>query len=770
MVDGKRKITSAPGRSEAGPAKRQRVSRACDQCRVAREKCDGIQPICFTCASSNRACSYTANPKKRGIQPGYIRTLELALAWLFTNCTGSEEKIKSALRDKAVERVLTGKDVDGSNRLHKKWRKNAVCKDIDRLLSGAGLGPSPSEPGSQASDDDEDEEDDAERSNVDNALPTPISQNAAASGLRADSNIRTRESGLQSHQTATSSSALKLKLPESLWRLFDVYFAYTHCWLPIVEKEDILKTAYSYPHDGLYLSPTTPRAGDHVLLWSVLAIASFQDAASSTAGSTPQQTSAMTDSDLSHSSMYKIARDLLPSDSGPFSFSHVQALIILAYISIGAQDLTAAWMLAGKALRILSIVDSRDTAAPEAISGLATPRMSHVQYACIVLETVLAAQLGCVPDVRRDQISKITPVVEDGLEEWHPWASCEGFASRPRDQFRSPVQSLSTMNRLVELFGIINDDIALRSSDRSSAASQSHKDEFKTWAASNALKCASNSLQLESNPAPPHFLLHFATRCWSVAIGTTSQISPAVGEILQLIARFERMFGVAATPPIFCSLLGIILQSIDIDVRARQSVENKIAEIRLRWTDNKPAAVPAAESNIATTESPSRRPRTPAQEAPRGYSRDFADTPLNADWNALTSPLTPKLHQPYLSDDFIPQPFHSDRVITSAPSQLQAGIQRTGSAPYEANYLHRYHSNSPMDFDALIDDLASLEGVDRRDTQPQFMQNLGFAPGANLTDVLGSDFGAFDPVLTAYMSGNALEEIGIDHSSSFDPG
>src|ERR1051326_5227379 len=78
------------------PAKRQRVSRACDQCRAAREKCDGIDP-CFACASQNRHCSYNTNPKKRGIQPGYIRTLELALAWAFDRVPGSEEALGGLL-------------------------------------------------------------------------------------------------------------------------------------------------------------------------------------------------------------------------------------------------------------------------------------------------------------------------------------------------------------------------------------------------------------------------------------------------------------------------------------------------------------------------------------------------------------------------------------------------------------------------------------------------------------------------------------------------
>jgi hypothetical protein len=98
MADSKRKSASAGTVSETNvppPNKRQRVSRACDQCRTAREKCDGIQPICFTCASTNRNCSYTVSPKKRGIPPGYIKSLEITLAWTFINVAGVEDSLKA---------------------------------------------------------------------------------------------------------------------------------------------------------------------------------------------------------------------------------------------------------------------------------------------------------------------------------------------------------------------------------------------------------------------------------------------------------------------------------------------------------------------------------------------------------------------------------------------------------------------------------------------------------------------------------------------------
>jgi hypothetical protein len=116
--------------------KRTRVSRACDQCRVAREKCDGAQPTCSTCIGTKRGCSYTANPKKRGIQTGYIRTLELSLAYLFQQNSENETSLKEILVRGGPDLLLLSRDLKDSNKLHRRWRKTTFYTDVDKQLSG----------------------------------------------------------------------------------------------------------------------------------------------------------------------------------------------------------------------------------------------------------------------------------------------------------------------------------------------------------------------------------------------------------------------------------------------------------------------------------------------------------------------------------------------------------------------------------------------------------------------------------------------------------
>jgi hypothetical protein len=137
----KRAASRGEAAATAQKAKRVRVSRACDQCRAGREKCDGAQPSCQTCDAQRRSCTYHEQPKKRGIQPNYIRTLELTLAWIFASFPESEKHISTLLpnADHRAHQLIAWKDAVPAEALHTSWRHGIVCRQIDQLLSGADI-------------------------------------------------------------------------------------------------------------------------------------------------------------------------------------------------------------------------------------------------------------------------------------------------------------------------------------------------------------------------------------------------------------------------------------------------------------------------------------------------------------------------------------------------------------------------------------------------------------------------------------------------------
>ncbi|KAJ2986863.1 hypothetical protein NUW58_g4830 [Xylaria curta] len=231
--------------SEAVP-KRQRVSRACDQCRAAREKCDGIRPLCFPCASQNRLCTWEEPKKKRGVQTGYIRTLEMALGWIFDKIPESENSLHGLLTHEGGQGrlLLAGKDTSAGNRLHRRWRRSTVHTKIERVLSG-GATPTKSTnvstPGEE-SDEDRPEEDSLtrrgemsvsniseptehlkdERNTPDIAHPRAQRPRDLTTSQMNDTDLVKSPPNLQSPTQLQRPPIVKL--PSNHWRLLDIYF------------------------------------------------------------------------------------------------------------------------------------------------------------------------------------------------------------------------------------------------------------------------------------------------------------------------------------------------------------------------------------------------------------------------------------------------------------------------------------------------------------------------------------------------------------------
>lgn len=65
--DSSQKQNTTPAR----PTKRQKVSLACQECRSRKTKCDGVRPVCGSCAKKPRlegSCVYEPERGKRGIK------------------------------------------------------------------------------------------------------------------------------------------------------------------------------------------------------------------------------------------------------------------------------------------------------------------------------------------------------------------------------------------------------------------------------------------------------------------------------------------------------------------------------------------------------------------------------------------------------------------------------------------------------------------------------------------------------------------------------
>lgn len=471
--------------------------------------------MCYTCATSNRPCSYTTPPKKRGIQPGYIRTLELTIAWIFENVSGSESALKSALAQESISSVLSGKDAEGSYRLHKTWRKSTSCKDLEKLLGKAEHTPTPGSPDRQAHH-----------------------ENAESTVFGISPIVET-------------DASLIAKLPSNLWRLLDVYYAYTHTWFPIIQKHDMLKLAYSYGEQELKLCPG--EATEHAELWALLAVASVQDEA---VGSGPT-------SDQSSREIYNNARKLIPDERGKLSLSHVKALLLLTLIKVGSERWSEAWLLLGNAINVAVDLGAQTPRQPD------FERSQHVVLACCMLENLLCVHMGRVPRLSSLDVGPLGLLEEDGLEEWHPWTPCDGFnQDQGKDSVvslsRAPNHSLSIFNQLFMLSNGIRG----------------------TSAEAIDISLPSSLRLIDPRASTPQLLhLHMAQAC---SMGATMQAQ-------QLFSEFTQTFGVVAMPTVFRLHISVLLRRNNSGVDISGYFKDALSALSSVWrtgTDDTDTSVP----------------------------------------------------------------------------------------------------------------------------------------------------------------------------------
>ncbi|KAF2852984.1 hypothetical protein T440DRAFT_24627 [Plenodomus tracheiphilus IPT5] len=685
-TQGKRRTVNE---SAEKPVKRTRVSRACDQCRTAREKCDGSQPTCSTCSGSKRRCTYTANPKKRGIQPGYIRSLELALVWLFQQNPANETSLNEKLSQGGASSLFFSRDSKEATKLHKRWRKARFYTDVDKLLSGGEPSRHERNDANSPSSDDEDSEPDQPPAVIVTQRPDTTNSNQTYRSAR-DPSVHL---DLQRPYRTTGSDPIVM--PSDSWSLFDTYFTYTQAWLPICEKHDILKLSYSYPDEGLTLATGSVISGPHAELWSVLAVASLYCEGAISPSCQSRQSR---QSPKETTQPYDIARSLIPTEHGRFDLGHVKALLNLALFNIMLLHPQSAWLLVGYASRVLELMDSSKL--------MASPRRKHVFAGCFLLDSLLATQLNRRPHFRRSDLKHLGAIDEDGLEEWQPWYGHSSLV----EQMRMPMLSLSAFNRLLDLVDIF------ASMERCSTADGCRsdvKDRIKSWELTLPSKLAYIHSEIAAvGLCPPAALLQFTYYCVLFASNPSMQ---GLEHVLHALERYKDLIGLKSLPPIIQCLLDII------DKKSVHHVVGESILAHLRRLQNELASTWSTHTNTEPIER--------VVHANLNWSSAVEDPQFSvSEPRALLVPIIQPSHPAASGAHHASTGYEA--LHTNARTELNPQLAVSSLAATDPRYPEL---NS--DLENFFDELASLDSTDRMDTQPQFMQNLGFAPDASMADL-----------------------------------
>ncbi|TPX19116.1 uncharacterized protein E0L32_011189 [Thyridium curvatum] len=755
--------------SMASTTKRQRVSRACDQCRAAREKCDGIQPLCFPCVSQNRACTYKKSPKKRGVQTGYIRTLEISLAWLFDRVPGTEETLSAFIAREGGEgqMLLTGQAAEGTDRLQKRWDTSRVHKAIDRVLSG-DAGPIQGDDQRLQSAEGSGAEEEAKTNEVEHRPAVGLDQ----FGSTPTSLDTVSPQGMWHHHASSTfkighldsapvsqpeQQPIRLRLPPNHWRLLDVYFSYTHSWLPLLEKKDVFQACYLYSEDELVIDPRDPANAVHAEIWSALALGSLQDAASSK----PSWPKTPDTGSTSPNQIYAVARSLIPGEDGPFRLQHARAVLLLTLVNIGRENMTAAWILVGLAVRVFIEVGWHKESR-----GESDRKQQAALMACFILDTFVSVRYGRPPHLRTEYLTTLIPALDDDLDEWEPWAPCDGFGSSDQQSrlARNPAFGASTFSQLYKIFKVINKSIVSGKQDE--AGSNRPADLFKELeqsidAASPLARFINTpSMDRQSVAAAPSLYILRILYLWAKTVLGCPDTSP-VRLLLETLGAFQARFGVCGSPPLITACLSSLL-SMEECVNIKEVDMERLQTLRILFSSTWRSPDHATEHLSDIPPYPPRlalpNPRTHSHFVTTSSS-SLLDTsipfptPTSSLYDSSMVSLQPHQassgdqsvqHGHYLFRQYPNSAVNLDPAISNMPPVLQTdeGMRASLSgAPIEPPSRHLptsfgFEEGASLDYDAILDDLAFIDTTDDLDVDPLFMANLGFGPGCDITDVM----------------------------------
>lgn len=452
---------------KVGDKKRLRVSRACDQCRRRKDKCDGRQPICQPCSNIKRVCTYNMFTKKRGLPTGYVRSIEILLGLVFRHVEGSEALVSmlldtnSNVTDPKALSLLTVEDKPRTESLAEHWRKSMIAKQIELLLPTA--------------ESLEDEDAFSQRLNEKLTLAwslvaaqktTPSEPPKTLNGNSAPAdNALNPLLILPTTGTMLDLCPLRLhgsnalKLPSNWLQLLDLYFSNTHSWFPICQKQDLLRPAYMLDSTK-YEGTDTLASGERAFLWAVIAYALHQCSRFGI--------------ELCNQSSYKqcsseevisAAKGLIALDSQSFEHGHVRALLVLGLLEMSRGYWTPAWVLIGQALYIavdLGVIVSASHGPPD--NHNVSEGQKRLSRGCFILDTLISACVGRRPYLKRSDLQSNGVLQVDGIEEWEAWQPSDLWEADVRDvKFRhsSPGRILSTSNQFVKLIALLNDLIIL---------------------------------------------------------------------------------------------------------------------------------------------------------------------------------------------------------------------------------------------------------------------------------------------------------------------
>lgn len=695
--------------------KKRRVSLACDACRAAREKCDGVKPQCGSCTALRRTCSYTPASKKRGVQSGYLRTIELSLSWLLQNVPDAEASLNQLFLQSPSSlqvRALLGNGAGGRS-LQEAWNQSQVRNAIETLLSGA--------PATEAASTDDEPTAELSRLGDSRGTATPFSGQYAATTVP-------RVIQESPHISGRRPPFTMLKLPLEWRRLLRTYESDTHCWLPIMEVDELYSQGASYGTSGAQIELHEDQMSRHAELWAALAVASFQSSHFAADGEALH---------LSASQTFRTALNLVPDEDDTYDIPSVRAMLLHSIVFIGRGKTLKASLLLGKVSRILAML--RTTPRSHSAHQDGKKQLEVVDVARFFLDVLCSLSLS---QQTVEAVGDAAFASSRALSELSRFGRIR-HSSDPVAHTQTEMQPVRTLLQ-IHAFCAVLADACIDQPGRAKSISPEdlvRKLDPDFNSCNSLIPDAAETMTLSASLVK----LAFLTASMYLASHLRPALLPGFSETMDSCLLH---YGVNRMPPIVTALLQVLQrQSADdglgnSDGSDLQLTLGKLLDV---WKETSSADLSASTADNTFPPNPQsiqRGPRKTVESTHATGSQLFGVAPINS--------LSPNINAGIVNvagNAFGMQSRFNDQTSTPDSTSMTYGNELfTGVRSGSESHIHPFLPDGTQkvqqfDYDALFADLGSIDYVDSAEMNAQLMTNLGFAADCDLTEMFQSDYG-----------------------------
>lgn len=528
---------------------------------------------------------------------------------------------------------------------------------------------------------------------------------------------------VSSMPASTTPPVYGLTLPRHWEQLVDIFFDYTSCWFPLIERHQIMATASEYTLGGLITTHKRPSALD-AQLWAVLAVASFQDAASADGAR---------DSSFAPDHIFAIACYLSSLD-GDDEIPCIRAFLLQSLLLLGQQKVVEAWALIGKATRLASGAILTRGAKEEAEES----QLHQILEASFILETLAALCLGhadAIAATLSNPPYKTTAILSVKGELQRPVHNSQGD--------RTPRQPQAVFRQIHSLCRLWILNRGARQGLPDGRIITTH--DLLQNLDSQFSFC--NSLLLDTSTTTHPAMLLLQAMFLSISLDLAPRPQPALLlNLWDLAETYSQTVGPSRAPPLMITLMSVVdRRGHTTGMNGNDKVRYDSALNLLQDVWRVGSSKPFSESTVLPLDNAGRYlidpPIVDLLVTMQGSSRSIAihsrDTNRRK-MQDLVSSIGERTELPSSSrhDQYV-QPLLFGSLQPAAPDrELESG------AGDERNLDGVVFTQQQLDNDAILDELSSIHYQNPLDADLQFMANLGFLPGCDLGEMFLSNFSA----------------------------